>query len=329
MADAANAAQSAAALTRQLLAFSRKEVIAPKVLDLNAVIHRVEKMILRLVGEDIVLSTLCAQNLASIRFDPAQVEQIIVNLAVNARDAIESGGHLTIETSNVHLDAEYAERHVDVQPGDYVLLAVSDDGGGMTEEVRSHLFEPFFTTKDAGKGTGLGLAMVYGAVQQNGGRIEVYSELGRGTTFKIYLPAQTATRDALPRTSSVPRTRATSVLLVEDDARVRVFAQNVLTRLGHTVHAFPNGETALAALSSLEPAPELLMTDVVMPGMNGHVLAERVAASLPMIRVLFASGYTQNVIVNQGVLKDGIEFLAKPYSVEQLARRIADLVKES
>jgi PAS domain S-box-containing protein len=328
LAAAANAAQSAAALTRQLLAFSRKEVIAPKVLDLNAVVHRLEKMIPRLVGEDISLSTICAPNLAPIRFDPAQVEQIIVNLAVNARDAMPDGGHLTIETSNIRLDAEYAERHVNVQPGDYVLLAVSDDGAGMTEEVRAHLFEPFFTTKEAGKGTGLGLAMVYGAVRQNGGRIEVYSEVGRGTTFKIYLPAQAATRDTLPQPSSVPRARSTSIMLVEDDSRVRAFAQGVLTRLGHTVHSFPNGDTALAALSSLSPTPELLMTDVVMPGMNGRVLAERVAAILPTIRVLFASGYTQNVIVNQGVLKDGIEFLAKPYSVDQLARRIAKLVEK-
>jgi PAS domain S-box-containing protein len=328
LAAAANAAQSAAALTRQLLAFSRKEVIAPKVLDLNAVVHRLEKMIPRLVGEDIALSTICAPNLAPIRFDPAQVEQIIVNLAVNARDAMPDGGHLTIETSNIRLDAEYAERHVNVQPGDYVLLAVSDDGVGMSEEVRTHLFEPFFTTKEAGKGTGLGLAMVYGAVQQNGGRIEVYSEVGRGTTFKIYLPAQAATRDTLPQTSSVPRARSTSIMLVEDDSRVRAFAQGVLTRLGHIVHPFANGEAALAALSSLSPTPELLMTDVVMPGMNGRVLAERVAGILPTIRVLFASGYTQNVIVNQGVLKDGIEFLAKPYSVDQLARRIARLVEK-
>jgi CheY-like chemotaxis protein len=310
------------------LAFSRKEVIAPKVLDLNAVVHRLEKMIPRLVGEDIALSTICAPNLAPIRFDPAQVEQIVVNLAVNARDAMPDGGHLTIETSNIRLDAEYAERHVNVQPGDYVLMAVSDDGVGMSEEVRTHLFEPFFTTKEAGKGTGLGLAMVYGAVQQNGGRIEVYSEVGRGTTFKIYLPAQAATRDTLPQTSSVPRARSTSIMLVEDDSRVRAFAQGVLTRLGHIVHPFPNGEAALAALSSLSPTPELLMTDVVMPGMNGRVLAERVAGILPTIRVLFASGYTQNVIVNQGVLKDGIEFLAKPYSVDQLARRIARLVEK-
>lgn len=327
--EAANAAQSAAALTRQLLAFSRKEVITPKVLDLNEVVHRVGKMLPRLLGEDIVLSTSCAQGLAHIRFDPAQVEQIIINLAVNARDAMADGGHLTIETSNVRLGAEYAVRHHDAQPGDYVLLAVSDDGVGMSEEVRSHLFEPFFTTKDAGKGTGLGLAMVYGAVQQNGGRIEVYSEPGRGTTFKIYLPAQTASRDPLPETSSVRAARPTCILLVEDDARVRTFAQRVLAGLGHAVHAFPNGEAALAALSSLRPTPELLITDIVMPGMNGRVLAERVTATLPTLRTLYTSGYTQNVIVSQGVLHDGIEFLAKPYSVEQLARRIAQLTEKS
>jgi signal transduction histidine kinase/CheY-like chemotaxis protein len=329
LAAAANAAQSAAALTRQLLAFSRKEVITPKVLDLNAIIERVEKMILRLVGEDIAVSTVCAKDLARIRFDPAQVEQIIVNLAVNARDAMPGGGRLTIETSNVHLGAEYAVRHLDVKPGDYVLLAVSDDGAGMSDDVRSHLFEPFFTTKEAGKGTGLGLAMVYGAVKQNGGRIEVYSEPGRGTTFKIYLPAQSGAQDALPQTPSLPAARSTSILLVEDDARVRVFAQNALTRLGHTVHAYSNGEDAVAAVSALHPAPQVLITDIVLPGMNGRVLAERVASTLPTIRVLFASGYTQNAIVTQGVLEDGIEFLAKPYSVEQLARRIAELVNST
>jgi two-component system, cell cycle sensor histidine kinase and response regulator CckA len=327
---AAEAARSAAGLTRQLLAFSRKEIIAPKVLDLNEVIRRVEKMILRLLGEDISLVTVCAENLAPIRFDPGQVEQIILNLGVNARDAMVSGGRLTIETSNVHLDEEYAERHVDVQPGEYVLLAVSDDGAGMTEEVRTHLFEPFFTTKAAGKGTGLGLAMVYGAVRQNGGRIEVYSEVNQGTTFKIYLPAAKAVpQRAAPKPSSFPKTRTTSILLVEDDARVRLFAENVLKRLGHTVHAFPNGAEALAALPSLRPVPSLLITDVVMPGLNGRVVAERVMAVLPKIRVMFVSGYTQNVIVDQGVLKDGIEFLAKPYSVEQLARRVWEVLDDS
>jgi signal transduction histidine kinase len=330
LADAANAAQSAAALTRQLLAFSRKEVISPKVLDLNAIIQRVEKMILRLVGEDIAVSTMCAKDLAPIRFDPAQVEQILINLAVNARDAMTSGGHLTIETSNVRIDEEYAVRHLDVKAGDYVLLAVSDDGAGMSDEVRAHLFEPFFTTKEAGKGTGLGLAMVYGAVRQNGGRIEVYSELERGTTFKIYLPAaKSLPQPASPTTSPFPRTRTSSILLVEDDARVRAFASNVLTRLGHTIHAFANGDEALAALDSLRPAPELLITDVIMPGVNGRVVAERAAAALPKIRVLFVSGYTQNVIVNQGVLKEGIQFLAKPYSVEQLARRVWEMLADS
>ncbi|MES1173034.1 MAG: PAS domain S-box protein [Myxococcales bacterium] len=325
---AAEAARSAGALTRQLLAFSRKEIIAPTVLDLNAVIQRVEKMILRLLGEDVTLSTVCAENLAPIRFDPGQVEQIIVNLAVNARDAMPAGGRLVIETSNVHLDEEYAERHVDVRAGEYVLLAVSDSGAGMTEEVQALLFEPFFTTKAAGKGTGLGLAMVYGAVRQNGGRIEVYSELGRGTAFKIYLPAaKSAPVAALPRTASPTKTRTTSVLLVEDDARVRLFATNVLTRLGHHVHAFASGDDALAALPALRPTPELLLTDVMMPGLNGRVVAERVAAVVPKIRVLFVSGYSQNVIASQGVLKEGIEFLPKPYSVEQLASRIGEVLQ--
>jgi two-component system, cell cycle sensor histidine kinase and response regulator CckA len=327
---AADAAQSAAALTRQLLAFSRKEIIAPKVLDLNEVIRRAQKLILRLVGEDIALVTVCAENVAPVLFDPGQLEQIIMNLAVNARDAMESGGRLTIETSNVGLDEKYAERHLDVQPGEYVLLAVSDDGSGMTEEVRAHLFEPFFTTKAAGKGTGLGLAMVYGAVRQNGGRIEVYSEINRGTTFKIYLrAAKSVPAPSTPKQRSFSRTRTTSILLVEDDASVRSFGENVLRRLGHTVHAFPNGEEALAALGSLQPTPALLITDVVMPGLNGRGLADRVTAVFPDVRVIFVSGYTQNVIASQGVLKEGIDFLAKPYSVEQLAHRVWEVLERS
>jgi CheY-like chemotaxis protein len=314
-------------MTRQLLAFSRKEIIAPKVLDLNGVIRRIRTMILRLLGENIELKTIYAQNLTPICFDPGQVEQILLNLAVNAGDAMPSGGRLTIETSNVYLDEAYAQRHVGAQPGAYVLLAVSDNGAGMSDDVRAHLFEPFFTTKDAGKGTGLGLAMVYGAVQQNGGCIEVHSEVNRGTTFEIFLPAATGASPApSARAPRSTQTGSASILLVEDDKGVRAFATNVLTRLGYTIHAFGSGDDALAALSSLSPRPELLMTDVVMPGINGRLLAERVAASFPDIRVLFVSGYAQDVVADHGILKDGIEFLAKPYSVEQLARRVYEVL---
>ena len=325
---AAEAAQSAASLTRQLLAFSRKEIIAPKVLDLNQVIFRVEKMILRLIGEDIHLETLPGANLPPILFDPGQMEQIILNLAVNARDAMPGGGRLTIETSRIYLDDEYTQRHVDVRAGSYVLLSVSDNGSGLTADAHAHLFEPFFTTKGPGRGTGLGLAMVYGAVQQNNGRIEVTSELNQGTTFKIYLRATTETSPAPPDPEPVvnPLARRATVMVVEDDPGVRAFAADVITRAGHDVQSFPNAEAALAAVSSLRAVPELLVTDVVMPGVSGTQLAARISAILPGIRVLYVSGYTHDVMVNHGVKNDDIEFLAKPYSGEQLVRRIREVL---
>ncbi|HYQ29204.1 MAG TPA: PAS domain S-box protein [Polyangiaceae bacterium] len=325
--EAEDAADSAGTLTKQLLAFSRKQIIAPKVLNLNEVIARVERMAQRLLGEDVLLRTLCAPDLGFVRFDPGQVEQIIVNLAVNARDAMPGGGRLTIETRNVRLDEQYVDTHPNVEFGEYVLLAVSDSGTGLSEDARAHLFEPFFTTKGPGKGTGLGLAMVYGAVQQNGGRIDVYSEPEHGTTFKIYLPRVSATERevrVIERTS--PRTGGETILLVEDDERVRAFATTVLERFGYQVHPFHAPAQALAALPELSPPPNLLVTDVVMPGMNGRVLSERVVSLFPAIRVLFVSGYTENVIVHHGVLKEDIEFLAKPYSVDQLARRVREVL---
>jgi len=330
LAEAEDAACSAGTLTQQLLAFSRKQIIAPKVLNLNDVVARVERMAQRLLGEDILLRTVCAPALGFVRFDPGQVEQIIVNLAVNARDAMPTGGRLTIETSNVRFDEQYLGAHPNVEFGEYVLLAISDSGTGMSEDVRSHLFEPFFTTKGPGKGTGLGLAMVYGAVQQNGGRIEVYSEPEHGTTFKIYLPrVPSAEKEVrLPERPS-PKSGGEAILLVEDDERVRSFAATVLERFGYKVHAFQAPAHALTALSELSPKPDLLVTDVVMPGMNGRALSERVASLFPAMRVLFVSGYTENVIVHHGVLKENIEFLAKPYSVDQLARRVREVLDAS
>jgi len=325
--EAENAADSAGTLTKQLLAFSRKQIIAPKVLNLNEVVARVERMAQRLLGEDVLLRTVCAPDLGFVRFDPGQLEQIIVNLAVNARDAMPSGGRLTIETRNVRLHEPYVDRHIDVEFGDYILLTVSDSGTGMSEDARAHLFEPFFTTKGPGKGTGLGLAMVYGAVQQNGGRIEVYSEPEHGTTFKIYLPRVACAESEVraPERAS-PQSGGETILLVEDDDRVRAFAARVLERFGYEVHAFQAPAHALAALPELSPPPDLLVTDVVMPGMNGRALAERVASLFPAMRVLFVSGYTENVIVHHGVLKENIEFLAKPYSVDQLARRVREVI---
>lgn len=320
--DAAEAAHSAAALTRQLLAFSRKEAITPRALDLNQVIRRMEKMILRLIGEDIRLQTVCGRHLPPVCFDPLQLEQVILNLAVNARDAMAHGGRLTLETS-------YVGGVEGPKSGKPVLLTVSDNGVGITEDVRAHLFEPFFTTKEAGRGTGLGLAMVYGAVQQNGGQIEVESEPGRGSTFRIYLPeASTSVVQPSARLQPPPiRTRKSSILLVEDHSKVAAFAKTVLEGLGHTVHAFPDGESALRALASLKPAPEVLISDLVMPGIDGRTLATHAVKSLPGLRVLFVSGYAHDVIAERGIVDEAIEFLPKPYSAEQLAARLRDLLQ--
>ncbi|MEI9938647.1 MAG: PAS domain S-box protein [Pseudomonadota bacterium] len=327
LAEAEDAADSAGTLTKQLLAFSRKQMISPKVLNLNEVIARVERMAQRLLGEDVLLRTVCAPDLGFVRFDPGQVEQIIVNLAVNARDAMPEGGRLTIETSNIRLDEQHADAHPGVEFGDYVLLAVSDSGTGMSEDARAHLFEPFFTTKGPGKGTGLGLAMVYGAIQQNGGRIEVDSQPQLGTSFKIYLPrVAAAEREVRVPERPSPRSGGEAILLVEDDDRVRSFAASVLERFGYQVHAFQAPARALAALPKLNPPPDLLVTDVVMPGMNGRALSEQVTSLIPTMKVLFVSGYAENVIVHHGVLKEDIEFLAKPYSVDQLARRVREVL---
>jgi PAS domain S-box-containing protein len=318
-----HAADSAAGLTQQLLAFSRKQIIAPVVLDLNDVVRRVQGMLQRLIGEDIALHISTAPSLGHVRFDPGQAEQILVNLAINARDAMPNGGSLTLETSNVVLDDGYERNHPGSRGGRYVLLAVSDTGVGMTPETREHAFEPFFTTKEVGRGTGLGLAMIHGAVSQNGGRVEVYSELGHGTSFKIYLP-QVSDEEPAPevvRTLAAPRGDET-ILLVEDDETVRALAARLLSRQGYRVFDFADGPSALDWLSTSHEPIDLLLTDVIMPAMNGKTLADAVLAARPGTRVLYASGYTSNVIVQHGVLKPGVEFLAKPFTIAALAERV-------
>jgi len=283
-------------------------------------------MIMRLIGEDIRLQTVCGRGLPPVCFDALQLEQVILNLAVNARDAMPHGGRLTIETS--YLGS--ASDDEDALSGRPVLLTFSDNGAGMTDDVRAHLFEPFFTTKEAGRGTGLGLAMVYGAVQQNGGQIQVQSELGQGSLFKICLPAATTgVPPALSQHARAPlaRTRRASILLVEDHSKVAAFAKAVLEGLGHTVHAFPDAESALRALASLQPVPELLISDLVMPGMDGRTLAANAVQRLPGLRVLFVSGYAHDVIAERGIVAQGIEFLPKPYSAEQLAARLHELLQ--
>jgi len=321
------AADSAANLTRQLLAFSRKQVIAPRVVNLNHIVGELQRMLKRLLGEDIDLRVRLDPALWQVRVDPGQMEQILVNLAINARDAMPQGGVLTLETDNSRLDGEYARTRSYVVPGEYVMLAVRDEGIGMSEEVKAHLFEPFFTTKEHGKGTGLGLAMVYGAVKQNQGSIEVESAPGQGATFRIYLPRVDAAPEPLPPPGPARLPGGTeTILVVEDDDKVRAVVVGQLSRLGYRVHAFGSGAETLGALRELRGPLRLLITDIVLPGMNGRELALEVTSLRPEIRVLYTSGYSESVVINQGVLDPGIEFLSKPYSIEQLARRVREVL---
>ncbi len=326
--EANRAVNSAADLTRQLLAFSRKQIIAPVVLDLNDVVHRVHGMLLRLLGEDIRLEVVTMPNLGSIRFDPGQAEQILVNLAVNARDAMPDGGSLTLETSHVRLDAEYARAHPGTAPGDYVLLTVSDTGVGMSPETTAHAFEPFFTTKELGSGTGLGLAMIHGAVSQNGGRVEVHSEVGHGSRFRIFLPrVEIAPTNAAVSSGPAVLARGTeTLLLVEDDAAVRQLMVRQLERQGYRVFSFPSGAAVLEWLRDGTESVHLLITDVIMPGMNGRLLVERLQVLRPGLRVLYASGYTADVIAQHGVLSPGVEFLSKPFTAASLATTVRELL---
>jgi len=281
-------------------------------------------MVRRLIGEDIQVVTPLDRELGQVRADPGQIEQIIVNLAVNARDAMPEGGTLTIETANAELDEHYAHSHPGTTPGQYVMLGVSDTGHGMDEQTQSHLFEPFFTTKEKGKGTGLGLATVYGIVKQSSGTILVYSEPGHGTTFKVYLPRVEGVAKPLVtvRSSVQPPTGTETVLLVEDHDGLRALARKVLGRYGYTVLEAPNGDEALRICERHQGAIHLLLTDVVMPGMSGPRLADRLAPLHPAMKVVYTSGYTDDAIVRHGVLVAGTAFLQKPYTIEALARKV-------
>jgi hypothetical protein len=322
--DIMKAADRAAGLTRQLLAFSRKQVLQPRILDLNVVVGETEKMLRRLIGEDVQLMTVFDERLGSVKADAGQVEQVLMNLAVNARDAMPLGGRLTIETSSVQLDTRYARQHPGVQPGPYVMLAVSDTGHGMTPEVLALAFEPFFTTKEPGKGTGLGLATVHGIVKQSGGHVWVYSEPGQGTTFKIYLPRADvpAVKAEPPAPSSELPRGSETILLVEDEASLRELVRECLEASGYVVLEALHGADALERSERHAAPVHLLMTDVVMPGMNGRELAERLRASRPEIRVLYMSGYTDDAVVLHGVLAEDMAFLQKPFTAEALARTV-------
>jgi signal transduction histidine kinase/CheY-like chemotaxis protein len=318
-----HAAERGASLTRQLLGFARRQITEPRVVDLDALVVQMQDLLRRVIGEDVELRIVTARGLGSVRLDPAQFEQVLMNLVINARDAMPNGGTLTIESRNVDLDEHYARQHQGVQPGHYVMLAVSDTGMGMTEDVSRHLFEPFFTTKPPGRGTGLGLATCYGIVKQNGGHIWVYSEYGRGSTFKIFLP-----RTGEPAASDTPADQQAgsvagheTVLVVEDEPMVRAISVESLEMLGYRVLQASHGEEALEVARAYAGTIDLVVSDVVMPVMGGPALVQR-----PHIKVLFVSGYTDDAIVRQGVLEPGVEFLQKPFALAALARRIREIL---
>jgi PAS domain S-box-containing protein len=320
------AAIGAAGLTRQLLAFSRQQVLEPRVLNLNDVLSAAGKMLQRLIGEDVALQLTLAPDLGNVKADPGQIEQVIMNLAVNARDAMPDGGKMTIETSNIDLDATYAAQHAVVAPGSYILVAVTDTGSGMDEPTKARLFEPFFTTKEIGKGTGLGLATVYGIVKQSNGYIWVYSELGHGTSFKVYLPRVSEAAAAAEPRPLLLNGGTETILLAEDASGVRAVAQEILKRLGYTVLVAHDGHSALQLARARTEPIHLLITDVIMPEMSGRQLADRLKEQRPGLKVLFVSGYTDDAIVRHGMLEPGIAFLQKPFTPQTLARKVREVL---
>jgi PAS domain S-box-containing protein len=328
MSEILKAGERAGGLVRRLMAFTRRQTLEPQVIDLNSIVKGAETMIQRLIGEDVEIVTDLAPGLGAIRADPAQLEQVIFNLSVNARDAMPNGGKLIIETSNADLDQAYADNHVAVTPGPYVVLAVSDTGSGMDAKTRAHIFEPFFTTKEKGKGTGLGLATVYGVIKQSGGNVWVYSELGAGTTFKIYLPRVVAAVDSPQpmRISASQPQGSETILLVEDEDGIRSLVCGILKARGYTVLDTGRPREALEISGKFDRPIHLLLTDVVMPGMSGRDVAEKISAVRPTTKILYMSGYTDNAIAHHGVLKPGVPFLQKPFTPDALALKVREVL---
>jgi PAS domain S-box-containing protein len=331
--EIASAADRASSLTRQLLAFSRKQMLAPKIVNLNNVVNENLKMLTRMIGEDIDLVMVPTPSLWPVRADAGQIEQVIMNLAVNARDAMPSGGKLTIETSNVTLDEEYARYHAPLHPGDYVMIAFSDTGVGMDAETQSHIFEPFFTTKGP-KGTGLGLSTVYGIIKQSGGYIWVYSEAGRGSTFKIYLPRVAGTLEMVAPVAAQLEPHAVepgkeTVLLVEDEANLRYLTRQYLEKQGYRVVEAADGAVAMQIAVAHEGVIHLLLTDVIMPGMNGRELAQRISEIRPNVKILYMSGYTENVVGHNGMLDADVRLLQKPFNLRDLKSKVREVLDAS
>jgi len=324
------AAERAASLTRQLLAFSRKQVLQPRVLDLNEVVGGMIKMVSRVIDENIELAFLPGAKLGNVKADPSQIEQVVLNLVVNARDAMPTGGRLTIETSSVEIDKNYTAKHavVELEPGPYVMLTVTDNGCGMDAQTQARIFEPFFTTKEPGKGTGLGLATVYGVVKQSGGYIWVYSELGHGTTFKVYLPKVTAAAETphAEKVLSVPASGTETILFVEDEQGVRELVREYLTACGYSVLEASDGIQALEIAAMHPGAIQLLITDVVMPRLSGRQLATQISSARRGVKVLYISGYTDDSVFRHGVLEGGMEFLQKPFNLKALAQKIREIL---
>jgi signal transduction histidine kinase len=322
--------QRAANLTHQLLAFARRQVVAPRTLNLNEVVLNLDKLLRRLINADIELVTLPGQNLNFVKVDPGQIEQVMVNLVVNARDAMPQGGKLTVRTENKVLTPQYAYQHVDITPGDYVCLSVSDTGMGMTDEIKARIFDPFFTTKEPGKGTGLGLATCYGIVKQNGGHIQVDSVPGKGTVFYIYLPSVPASEGERPTnepTTTLPKGEE-SILLVEDEPAVRQIVTELLEQQGYTVFSAVNGEDALRLIDNedLPQKLDLLLTDIVMPRLTGTALADKMRGRYADLRIVFMSGYADESLAKQGTLEAGTAFIQKPFTLEVLARKIRQVL---
>jgi len=329
LAEIIRAAERAAELTGQMLAFSRKQVLRPRVVDANAAIQNMTSMLARMLGEDVELRFLPVEGLACIKVDPTRFEQVLMNLAINARDAMVEGGVLTFETHNVDLDEAYVSAHIDAQPGPHVVISVTDTGHGMDAQTRSKIFEPFFTTKLPGQGTGLGLSTVFGVVKQSGGNLWVYSEPGRGTTFKLYFPAAIgATPEELPRRTVVElrAPRPATILLVEDEVPLRHVLVKVLEKAGYRVLEAEDPDHGLALALTEGTAIDLLLTDVVMPKMSGRALAERIMKARPDLAVIYMSGYTENTIVHHGVLEEGVHFLPKPVTPGALLRLLAEVL---